>query len=98
MSETKPHVLKRVQVFGKRKTAIAVATVTKSPQCNIKINGIPVSLIMPQTLRAKVMEGSLDCWREEVRPPEDQRERPRRRSSCSGLCCPPGDSKGPCCL
>ena len=56
MSETKPHVLKRVQVFGKRKTAIAVATVTKSPQCNIKINGIPVSLIMPQTLRAKVME------------------------------------------
>ena len=50
------HVLKRVQVFGKRKTSIAVATVTKSPQANIKVNGIPVTQILPATLRAKIME------------------------------------------
>ena len=57
MPEVKPqHVIKRVQTFGKRKTAIAVATVTKSAQSNIKINGIPLRQIMPDTLRAKIME------------------------------------------
>lgn len=57
MSDAKTqHVLKRVQTFGKKKTAIAVATVTKSPQCNIKINGIPISQILPVTLRTKLME------------------------------------------
>ena len=50
------HVLKRVQTFGKKKTAIAVATVTKSAQCNIKVNGIPLLQIQPETLRAKVLE------------------------------------------
>ena len=50
------HVLKRVQTFGKKKTAIAVATVTKSAQCNIKINGIPLLQIQPDTLRSKVLE------------------------------------------
>ena len=57
MSDAKPaHVTKRVQTFGKRKTAIAVATVTKAPQCDIKINGTPVSLVQPATLRAKLLE------------------------------------------
>ena len=50
------HELKRVQVFGKKKTAIAVATVTKSAQCNIKVNGIPLMQILPDTLRAKILE------------------------------------------
>ena len=57
MSDAKAtHTLKRVQTFGKKKTAIAVATVTKAPQADIKINRIPISLVMPSTLRAKVME------------------------------------------
>lgn len=50
------HVLKRVQVFGKRKTSVAVATVTKSPQSNIKVNGIPLQQILPETLRTKIYE------------------------------------------
>mmetsp|Transcript_30071 Transcript_30071/g.34789 ORF Transcript_30071/g.34789 Transcript_30071/m.34789 type:complete len:148 (-) Transcript_30071:114-557(-) len=50
------HVIKRVQTFGKKKTAIAVATVTKSAQCNIKVNGIPLQQILPETLRAKIFE------------------------------------------
>eukprot|EP00743_Colponemidia_sp_Colp-15_P012238 GILK01013863.1.p1 GENE.GILK01013863.1~~GILK01013863.1.p1 ORF type:complete len:159 (+),score=12.28 GILK01013863.1:30-479(+) len=50
------HPIKRVQVFGKRKTAIAVATVTKSAQCNIKVNGVPIRQIPNDTLRAKIAE------------------------------------------
>lgn len=50
------HEIKRVQTFGKKKTAIAVATVTKAAQADIKINGVPVNLIQPATLRVKVME------------------------------------------
>ena len=56
MSAKPEHVLKRVQTFGKRKTAIAVATVTKSAQCNIKVNGIPLRQYPCDTLRAKLME------------------------------------------
>ena len=48
--------IKRVQTFGKKKTATAVATVRKATQCDIRINGIPVSQILPATLRAKIME------------------------------------------
>lgn len=55
-TEKKTHVLKRVQVFGKKKTSTALATVTKAPGCNIKINGIPLFQILPETLRSKVME------------------------------------------
>ena len=55
------HQLKRVQVFGKRKTAIAVATVTKAPQANLKVNGIPLQQILPETLRAKVFEAIAVC-------------------------------------
>jgi small subunit ribosomal protein S16e len=50
------HVVKRVQTFGKKKTATAVASVRKAPQCDIRINGIPVSQVLPATLRAKIME------------------------------------------
>ena len=56
MSEKPTHVIKRVQTFGKKKTSIAVATVTKSAQCNIKVNGIPLNQILPETLRAKIFE------------------------------------------
>ncbi|RNF26118.1 40S ribosomal protein S16, partial [Trypanosoma conorhini] len=55
-AEKKSFTHKQVQTFGKKKTAIAVATVTKSAQCNIRVNGVPVSQILPETLRAKIME------------------------------------------
>ena len=48
--------IKRVQTYGKKKTATAVATVTKTAQSNIKINGVPINCLQPQTLRSKVME------------------------------------------
>jgi small subunit ribosomal protein S16e len=50
------HQTKRVQTFGKRKTAIAVASVTKAPQCDIRVNGTPISLVQPTSLRAKLLE------------------------------------------
>ena len=56
MPADKSYALKQVQTFGKKKTAIAVATVTKAAQCNIKVNGVPLQQILPDTLRAKIME------------------------------------------
>ena len=57
MSDAKAtHVIKRVQTFGKKKTATAVATVTKAPQCDIRVNGVPVNQILPATLRVKILE------------------------------------------
>eukprot|EP00455_Lapot_gusevi_P052489 TRINITY_DN7990_c0_g1_i2.p1 TRINITY_DN7990_c0_g1~~TRINITY_DN7990_c0_g1_i2.p1 ORF type:complete len:150 (+),score=49.88 TRINITY_DN7990_c0_g1_i2:40-489(+) len=56
MPAEQQHVIKRVQTFGKKKTAIAVATVTKSAQCNIKVNSVPLQQILPETLRAKIFE------------------------------------------
>src|SRR3990167_2280892 len=54
--EKATRVIKRVQTFGKKKTATAVASVTHGAQHEIKINDIPVSQIRPATLRAKIME------------------------------------------
>ena len=51
-----PREKKRVQTFGKKKTATAVALVTRTAQSNIKINGIPINCLQPQGLRSKVME------------------------------------------
>ena len=57
MSSTKQEFqIKRVQTFGKKKTATAVASVRKATQCDIRINGTPVSQVLPATLRAKIME------------------------------------------
>ena len=56
MPASEPKVRRRVQTFGKKKTATAVASVTRSAQSNIKINGVPVNMIQPQGLRNKVME------------------------------------------
>ncbi|CAJ1015062.1 Ribosomal protein S9/S16, putative [Leishmania shawi] len=56
MPADKNYALKQVQTFGKKKTAIAVATVTKASQCSIKVNGVPLQQILPDTLRAKIME------------------------------------------
>ena len=51
-----PKIRRRVQTFGKRKNSTAVATVTKTAQSNIKINGVPINMLQPQALRTKVME------------------------------------------
>lgn len=52
MTETKGQL---VQCFGKKKNAIAVATV-RSGKGVFRVNGSPVDLIEPQSLRVKVME------------------------------------------
>merc|ERR1711918_308571 len=44
-----------VQVFGRKKTAIAVAY-CKRGQGLIKINGCPIEYVKPETLRYKVVE------------------------------------------
>ena len=51
-----PKIRRRVQTFGKKKTSTAVATVTKTAQSNIKVNGVPVNMVQPAALRSKVME------------------------------------------
>ena len=56
MTEGKSHVIKRVQTFGKKKTAIVVANVRKAAQCQVRINGMPLFQIQPETLRTKMLE------------------------------------------
>jgi len=48
-------MVKSVQVFGRKKTATAVAY-TKEGNGMIKVNGVPIDLIQPATLRYKVLE------------------------------------------
>ena len=55
-TEKAKYTIKRVQTFGKKKTAIAVANVRKAKQCQIRVNGVPLFQIMPETLRAKILE------------------------------------------
>ncbi|EDR29060.1 40S ribosomal protein S16, putative [Entamoeba dispar SAW760] len=47
--------LKSVQVFGKKKTAIAVC-LCKEGKGMIRVNGVPLDLINPPVLRIKVFE------------------------------------------
>jgi small subunit ribosomal protein S16e len=44
-----------VQVFGRKKNAVAVAF-TKKGKGVIKINGTPIEFVRPETLRYKVLE------------------------------------------
>eukprot|EP00795_Rhopilema_esculentum_P011658 gene11658-21906_t len=44
-----------VQVFGRKKTATAVAY-CKRGNGLIKVNGVPIHLVQPQTLSMKIME------------------------------------------
>merc|ERR1712100_361174 len=43
-----------VQVFGKKKTATAVAS-CKAGRGLVKVNGVPIELLRPEVLRTKVM-------------------------------------------
>ena len=52
MSETKGQL---VQTFGRKKNAVAVASV-RSGKGGMRVNGSPIELIEPQSLRMKVME------------------------------------------
>lgn len=52
MSETKGQL---VQCFGKKKNAVAVATV-RSGKGVFRVNGSPIDLLEPASLRVKVME------------------------------------------
>merc|ERR1711862_785846 len=47
--------VRSVQVFGKKKTATAVAS-CKSGRGMVKVNGVPLDLLRPEILRTKVME------------------------------------------
>ena len=48
-------VVKRVKTFGKKKNALAVASVTEG-HGTIRVNGKPIQLIEPAPLRAKLYE------------------------------------------
>lgn len=52
MSESKGQL---VQTFGKKKNAVAVACV-RTGKGVMRVNGSPIDLIEPQSLRSKVME------------------------------------------
>jgi len=54
MAETKKTV-ESVQTFGRKKTAVAVAHVKRGSGL-IKLNGSPLDLVQPETLRFKVKE------------------------------------------
>jgi len=48
--------LERVQTFGRKKTAVAVALIKGHGKGLIRINGCPVDLVRPDILRIKVYE------------------------------------------
>ncbi len=52
-----------VQTFGKKKTAIAVAS-CKSGKGMIRVNGVPLELVQPEALRLKVFEPILILGKE----------------------------------
>mmetsp|Transcript_7912 Transcript_7912/g.18841 ORF Transcript_7912/g.18841 Transcript_7912/m.18841 type:complete len:148 (-) Transcript_7912:73-516(-) len=45
-----------VQVFGRKKTAVAVALIKGDGKGMIKVNGVPLELVEPEGLRIKVFE------------------------------------------
>lgn len=55
MTETKKKEVELVQTFGRKKNAIAVATVRPGKGV-IKVNGSPLDLLEPAVLRTKVYE------------------------------------------
>eukprot|EP00771_Trimastix_marina_P000095 gnl/Trimastix_PCT/11.p2 GENE.gnl/Trimastix_PCT/11~~gnl/Trimastix_PCT/11.p2 ORF type:complete len:164 (+),score=37.75 gnl/Trimastix_PCT/11:57-494(+) len=59
--EAKP--IESVQVFGRKKTAVAVAH-CKAGRGLIKVNGQPIELIQPEILRYKVFEPMLILGRD----------------------------------
>ena len=56
----------KVQTFGRKKTAIAVAQCTKGKGL-IKVNGTPIELLQPEMLRFKVFEPILILGKDRYR-------------------------------
>ncbi|CDI78473.1 40S ribosomal protein S16, putative, partial [Eimeria acervulina] len=54
---------RRVQTFGRKKTAVAVALCTEGKGL-IRINGAPLHLLKPEALRAKACESILVLGKE----------------------------------
>merc|ERR1711970_1192874 len=50
-----PRTMETVQTFGRKREAVAVAFVKKGKGL-IKVNGVPIELVQPETLRFKVWE------------------------------------------
>merc|ERR1712146_671133 len=50
-----PAHMETVQTFGRKREAVAVAFVKKGKGL-IKVNGVPIELVQPETLRYKVWE------------------------------------------
>eukprot|EP00929_Paragymnodinium_shiwhaense_P110566 TRINITY_DN776_c0_g2_i1.p2 TRINITY_DN776_c0_g2~~TRINITY_DN776_c0_g2_i1.p2 ORF type:complete len:149 (+),score=43.79 TRINITY_DN776_c0_g2_i1:73-519(+) len=55
MSEGKDTKAEKVQCFGRKKTAVAVALV-KTGTGNLRLNGCPLSAVKPDIMRLKVYE------------------------------------------
>ncbi|EFA79170.1 40S ribosomal protein S16 [Heterostelium album PN500] len=55
MAETTTTTKKCVQTHGKKRNAVAVAYTTEG-KGSIRVNGVPLSLVQPPTLRLKVYE------------------------------------------
>lgn len=55
--------IKSVQVFGRKKNAIAIAYI-KEGKGNIRVNGSPIELVTPEALRMKVFEPILLAGKE----------------------------------
>eukprot|EP00918_Siedleckia_nematoides_P003305 GHVU01007456.1.p1 GENE.GHVU01007456.1~~GHVU01007456.1.p1 ORF type:complete len:143 (-),score=23.15 GHVU01007456.1:1231-1659(-) len=55
----------RIQTFGRKKNAVAVALCTAGKGV-VKVNGSPLELVEPQVLRVKVLEPLLILGRERV--------------------------------
>merc|ERR1712094_73262 len=53
-----PKHMETVQTFGRKREAVAVAFVKKGKGL-IKVNGVPIELVQPETLRFKVWEPAL---------------------------------------
>merc|ERR1712086_500771 len=50
-----PRSMETVQTFGRKREAVAVAFVKKGKGL-IKVNGVPIELVQPETLKFKVWE------------------------------------------
>jgi small subunit ribosomal protein S16e len=63
MSSEAASKVQAVQVFGRKKNAVAVAH-TKAGKGVLKVNGSPIQLLQPDTLRVKAMEPILVLGKE----------------------------------
>eukprot|EP00703_Trepomonas_sp_PC1_P002094 JAP94512.1 Ribosomal protein S16 [Trepomonas sp. PC1] len=59
-------IVKPTQIIGKKKTAVAKAT-TEKGNGEVRLNGVPVTLIRPEILRTKVMEPIIIAGQEMIK-------------------------------